>query len=165
METPRTRLPLGLCALAALIAASAAQSAAPASRSLELESRLFREAAQVDVNGATRRSLSNVSTVRSGDKLLFVIRYRNTGTAPVTGTAIVSELPPRVSIDPSQNSRIEVSLDGGHRWDRPGATFLTTTDGKLRPASGRAPTHIRVRLDRPVAPGASGQEIFRATIL
>jgi hypothetical protein len=162
MKTPAL---LTIAALGALALAPAAQSAAPHSSKLELESRFFRETAKADANGATQRGLASVSSVRSGDRLLFVIRYRNAGTAPITDGAIVSELPARVAIDPNQSDRVEVSVDGGRRWDRPGATFILSSEGRLIPAPGQTPTHVRFKLDRPVAPGASGQAMFRATLL
>lgn len=125
----------------------------------------MREVEQSDVNGGVRRALSTATTMRSGDRLLFVIRYRNVGATSLAGTAIVSALPPRLAIDPGQHSRIEVSVDGGRRWDRPGATFTSGPDGRLTPAIGQPVTHIRVKIDRRIAPGATGQEMFRATIL
>jgi len=150
------------------LAASAAQmlNAAPvAPPRLALESRVMREVEQSDVNGGVRRALSTATTMRSGDRLVFVIRYRNVGQSAVAGTSIVSPLPPRLAIDPGKHSRIEVSVDGGRRWDRPGATFASGPDGRLMPAIGQPITHIRVKIDRPIAPGATGQEMFRATIL
>lgn len=151
-----------------LLALSPAQmlSAAPVSPPhIALESRVLREVEQSDVNGGVHRALSTATTMRAGDRLVFVIRYRNIGQSAVAGTSIVSALPPRLAIDPGQHSRIEVSVDGGRRWDRPGATFTSGPDGRLTPATGQQVTHIRVKIDRPIAPGATGQEMFRATIL
>ena len=152
--------------LAPLLALAAAQPAiaAPAAP-LTLESRVFRETIEQDVNGAPTRALASAKTLRPGDRVLFVIRYRNDSSAPVAPTSIVSPLPQAVMIDPASAGNLQVSTDGGRRWDRPGATFTITPAGTLRPAPGQAVTHVRLRIDQPIAPGASGQAMFRATLL
>lgn len=161
----RMTLRLALLAAATLFPTGTMLNAAPSAPRLMLESRMFREVEKPDANGAMRLALSTVTTMRSGDRLLFVIRYHNPGAAPVTGTAIVSPLPARIAVSADQSARIEVSIDGGRRWDRPGATFVTDEHGRLKPAVGQQATHVRLRIDRAIAPGASGQEMFRATIL
>ncbi len=152
-----------MLALAATLTISTA-NAAPTSQ-LTLESRVFRETIEQDVNGAPTRALASTATLRPGDRVLFVIRYRNDSNRPVAPTSIVSPLPQPVMIDPASSGNLQVSTDGGRRWDRPGATFTITPAGTLRPASGQAATHVRVRIDQPIAPGASGQTMFRATLL
>lgn len=152
--------------LAPILACTAVQPVIAASPApLTLESRIFRETIEQDVNGAPTRALASAGTLRPGDRVLFVIRYRNDGSTPVPPTSIVSPLPQTVMIDPASAGGLQVSTDGGRRWDRPGATFTITPAGTLRPAPGQAVTHVRFRIDQPIAPGASGQAMFRATLL
>jgi uncharacterized repeat protein (TIGR01451 family) len=94
-----------------------------------------------------------VGRLEAGDEVYYTIRVSNPGKQPVTDVEIIKRLPVGLhyvagsATGPS--SVIELSTDGG-------ATFAPQRkDGDY--------THLRWRLERPIAPGATVLLRFRAT--
>lgn len=155
---PALLLPLSL----ALPACPAA--AAPAVP-LRLEGHLMVEARNSDGPRPARQVLREVPAARSGDRLLFVVRYENRGARPVQGLDLVAPVPRGVRILPDRARMVSISPDGGHSWFRPDAPFRVDGDGRLRPAPDLLPTHVRLRLPVTVAPGESGTAVYRGELL
>src|SRR6218665_2440381 len=100
-----------------------------------------------------RRVLRSPAQVRSGDRLIFLIRYRNGRGTPLRGYDFVAPVPPGVRILPDRTDAVRVSVDGGQSLSRPDAPVRIDARGQLRSADDLRPTHVRLRLDRKIAPG------------
>ena len=89
--------------------------------------------------------------VTPGDKLVFVLSYRNDGAAPATGFVVTNPIPTSVAFAGGESAGAIVSVDGGKSW------------GALAALQGRAmPTAPAVRPRPPTSPmcaGASRQPI------
>lgn len=112
-----------------------------------------------------RHVVENAPSARSGDRLLFLVRYRNGGAATLRNYAIVSPVPAGVRILTDRADQIRVSADGGRSWSRPDALFRVDASGRLKPAPDAQPTHVRLRLDHPLAPGEAGSITYRGELL
>jgi hypothetical protein len=145
----------------ALASAPASLVAQPAASAIRLASQVLVERRAADVNGAERRVLVVPGEVRSGDRLVVLLRYSNAGPRPIVARPVVLAVPATIDIVPQPG--LLVSVDGGRSWDHPGATFARTADG-LRPAAGARVTHVRFDLAGPIAPGAGGQFSYRALV-
>lgn len=119
----------------------------------------------VETADGARRTLSAPAEARSGDRLIFMIRYRNAGTRPLPGYDIVAPVPAGVQILPDRQDSLRVSADGGKNWTRPGAPFPFDKSGHLRRAEHATITHIRLRLSQTIAPGESGAVAYRGKLL
>jgi uncharacterized repeat protein (TIGR01451 family) len=133
-----------------------------------LSAQVFVEQRHEDANGARRLVLTPVRRVTSGDRLVFVLRYRNAGTRPIANYVVTNALPAGVRLDgrldASAARGIEVSADGGLHWGKPGALFARNSDGRLRPATLEQVTHVRWVAPAPIAPGATGQISYRGIV-
>ncbi len=153
-------------ALAALIPVTGtmlAMANASAQPGLDLRSQIFVERTHSDANGRESRMLSVPGQIARGDRLVFILRYRNAGRAPVGGYAVTNPVPSTLRIDPDQNAML-VSVDGGRTWGRLGTLLLPTPLGGMRRATAEDITHIRWPLFGAVAPGSGGQVSYRATV-
>lgn len=117
----------------------------------------------MDANGRERRMLTAPQKIGRGDRLVFVVRYRNEGTAPVGRFAVANPVPPAVRIDPAQTG-MQVSVDHGRNWGRWGSLSIPTPLGGVRRATPDDITHIRWMVPQPVLPGSEGQISYRATV-
>ncbi|MGK2909751.1 MAG: hypothetical protein ACSLE1_08125 [Sphingobium sp.] len=130
---------------------------------MKLVAQTFVERISTDGNGRERRMLMAPQQVGRGDRLVFVVRYRNEGTAPVGSFAVTNPVPPAVRIDPAQ-SGMQVSVDQGRNWGRLDSLFIPTPLGGVRRATPDDITHIRWMVPQPVLPGSEGQISYRATV-
>ncbi|SCW68053.1 hypothetical protein SAMN02927924_02081 [Sphingobium faniae] len=146
-----------LCVLAAL----GAPSLAVAQQAMRLDTQMFVERVQTDINGRERRILSSADRMAPGDQLIFVIHWRHTGTNPAKGAAITKAVPPGARINAS-DPRMEVSVDGGARWGRLDQLWLPTPLGGVRRAVAEDVTHVRWTLSQSALPGESGRLSYRA---
>ncbi len=141
-----------LLLLAALVAASPAMAAGP----LQVTSKVMVEAKQRAADGTTKIALVPAQRVVPGDHIVFTLAYRNTGTQPLADLVFDNPVPQGVAYRaPAANSPApELSVDG-HRYG---------TLAQLGAAGPDDVTHVRWRLARPLAPGASGTFAFQAVL-
>ncbi|MFT3966650.1 MAG: hypothetical protein QM690_12295 [Sphingobium sp.] len=111
------------------------------------------------------RTVREATEARSGDRLIFLIRYRNRGGSTLTGYDFVSPVPRGVRILPDRADSVRISVDGGRHWSRPDSPVHIDAQGKLRPSEDLNPTHVRLRLDRAIAPGETGTVAYRGLLL
>ena len=134
-----------------LVAACAAALAAPASAAgdrVELASQVYADSAG---------SLAPPRAVRSGDRLVFVLSWRNEGTGPADDFTIVNPMPPGVSFAGSDNkaeSPAFVSTDNGRSWQSV-AEVGTAPSGV---------THIKWTFARSLAAGEAGELRFQGVV-
>jgi|JI6StandDraft_1071083.scaffolds.fasta_scaffold24818_2 uncharacterized repeat protein (TIGR01451 family) len=149
----RTLLPF----LALAVAPGAAQAADP----LALRSNVFVERTEV-ADGRTRITLTEPATVTPGDRLVFVLHYRNTGNSAASGLVVTNPMHPSVAYQDADGA--QVSVDGGKSWGTLAAARVRTARGDLRPARPDDVTHIRWQLAGTLPAGGSGNLRFRGTV-
>lgn len=147
--------------IAALIAAPAA---AQSGNAVSLASDVLVERTTTDANGRTQTTLEEPSTVVPGDKLVFVLRYRNNGAQPASDFVVTNPLPEAVAFQASGDDRAEVSVDGGRNWGRLAALTIRDADGSQRAAQAGDVTHIRWAFAQPIPAGEAGRLMFRGIV-
>ncbi|MHA6722411.1 hypothetical protein [Sphingomonas sp. RS2018] len=137
-----------------------AEPLAAASGPLDVTSSVMVEQRSRAPDGTTRVTLAPAARVVPGDRVVFVVAYRNTGTQPLSNLAIVNPLPAGIAYraPAAGTAEPEVSVDG-----RSFAALAALRSGD-RAATGDDVTHVRWRLARPLAPGAQGRLAFQAVL-
>lgn len=149
---------------ATILALPLASAPALASRpAVKLAAQTFVERISTDVNGRARRVLNAPQQVGRGDRLVFVVRYRNDGAAPVAGFAVTNPVPSALRIDPAQPNML-VSVDRGRSWGPLASLSVPTPLGGIRRATPDDVTHVRWTVARAIRPGAEGTISYRATV-
>ena len=138
--------------------------AALAANNVALSSDVFVERKVEKPNGTTAVMLEEPKTVIPGDKLVFVVKYKNVGDAPATDFSVTNPLPKAVSFNGTSDGKEIVSIDGGNSWGPLSALNYTRSDGQVRPALMSDVTHIKWKFDRALSAGAEGKLVFRGTV-
>jgi hypothetical protein len=149
--------------LALLPVTALAPLPAVAQTPLALQSSVFVERVETDVNGRERRVLSAPERLNSGDRLLFLVRYRNGGSAPLRDFAVTNAVPASIRIDP-RDSAMQVSVDGGRSWGQLDRITMRTPLGGTRRATPDDVTHVRMTVKDAVAPGEGGRISYRGVV-
>ncbi len=148
----------------ALALIALAPAAAYAAGSVALKSSVFVERVATLPDGTAKVELRAADTVVPGDRLVFILTYRNETSRPVPDVVITNPVPAPVAFEGAAASVAEVSVDGGRSWGTLGTLRIQIDDGRLRPATAFDVTHIRWAIGRPVPPGATGRLSFRGTV-
>lgn len=148
---------LALFALLAPVAASAADD-------VSLTSKVFVERVKPGADGKPVTVREEPGVVTPGDRLVFVLGYRNGGAQPATGFTLTNPIPPSVAFTGSDDASAVVSVDGGKSWGLLGALKVVQADGTSRPAVAADVTHIRWSFSRPIAAGSGGELSFRGIV-
>jgi uncharacterized repeat protein (TIGR01451 family) len=148
---------LALFALLAPVAASAAQD-------VSLTTKVLVERVKTGADGKPVTVREEPGVVTPGDKLIFVLGYRNGGAQPATGFTLTNPIPPSVAFSGSDDASAVVSVDGGKSWGPLAALKVVQADGTSRPAVAADVTHIRWSCGRPIAPGTGGELSFRGIV-
>lgn len=142
-------------ALALLIAAARPAHAAPASLS---------NAAYRETEAKGDAALVPLARVMPGDRVVYVLTYRNGGDRPQTGVVISNPLPPGVEYaGPRDGAPPETSVDGGRSFGAL-AALAVERDGAARPAGMADVTALRWVLPDPVPPGGEVRLSYRARL-
>ncbi|WP_336960266.1 hypothetical protein [Sphingobium aquiterrae] len=148
--------------------AGATMARAPLPATVALDSRAYVERVSTDLNGRARRVLAAANRLAPGDRVVFVVNYRNRGDAPVRGFYVTNPVPARVRLDMMQFSAapadMQVSVDGGAHWGRLDDFTIPTPLGGTRRATSEDITHVRWGVHAPVAPGDSGRIAWRGVV-
>lgn len=139
-------------------------SAALAQSQVALTSEVFVERVTTDANGVARVALEPPGVVTPGDKLVFVLSYRNEGASPASDFAVTNPIPQSVSFTGSESAGAVYSVDGGRNWGALAALTVRNADGTSRPAAQADVTHVRWRLAQPIPAGNGGQLRFRGVV-
>lgn len=139
-------------------------SAALAQNQVALSSEVFVERTTTDASGRQSVSLLPPGVVTPGDHLVFVLNYRNNGSAPATNFTVSNPIPESVSYDRADSAGAVVSVDGGNHWGALEALTVRNPDGTSRPAAASDVTHVQWRLAQPIPAGASGSLRFRGVV-
>ena len=147
-------------ALIALLAPAAAMAA----DSVSLSSEVLVERVKPDAQGKPVTVQEKPDVVTPGDRLVFVLSYRNAGAEPATGFTVTNPIPQAVSFAGGEDSTAVVSVDGGKSWGRLAALKVAQPDGTSRAAEAGDVTHIRWSFSQPIAASASGRLSFRGVV-
>lgn len=148
---------LALLALFAPVAASAADN-------VSLTSKVFVERVKSGADGKPVTVREAPGVVVPGDRLAFVLTYRNAGAQPATGFTLTNPIPPSVAFAGTDDASAVVSVDGGKSWGALASLKVANADGTSRPAVAADVTHIRWSFDRPIAAGTGGELSFKGTV-
>ncbi len=145
-----------------ILAMQPAQAAAQVDNAVVLSSDIKVEKVIIE-NGRERRVLEVPKIVVPGDRLLFAVSYRNTGTTEVKNFVLTNPLPAGVMLAPDSADGLEVSVDAGKAWGK--LATLTVPDGKggKRQAQASDVTHVRWAL-APLKPGAADTVTFHTIV-
>lgn len=144
--------------------AMAAPAAAQTSNAVSLNSDVLVERTSTDAQGRQQVTLEEPSTVIPGDKLVFVLRYRNNGATAASDFVVTNPLPTAVAFEGAGDDRAQVSVDGGRNWGALSALNVREADGTSRPAAARDVTHIRWAFAQPIPAGEAGRLMFRGIV-
>lgn len=151
------RILLFLLALIAPAAPAAAQG-------VSLSSEVLVERAKPQADGTSAIVREKPDVVTPGDKLVFILTYRNEGSEPATGFVVTNPVPPAVRYAGTDGAPAEVSVDGGRNWGPLAALAVAAADGAQRPAEESDVTHLRWSFDRPIPAGDGGTLSFHARV-
>ena len=129
-----------------------------------LKSQVFVERIQKDDKGNSKTVLEEPNMVTPGDKLLFVLAYKNEGAAPATDFVINNPLPQAVLFTGTESKDAVMSVDGGKSWGELAKLKVKQADGSVRAALAADVTHVRWQFARPIPAGAEGKVNFRAVV-
>lgn len=149
-----------LLALFALLAPAAAMAA----DNVSLTSKVLVERVKAGADGKPVTVREEPGVVTPGDRLVFVLGYRNGGAQPATGFTLTNAIPPSVAFTGTDDTSAVVSVDGGKSWGQLAALKVAQADGTSRPAVAADVTHIRWSFGKPIAAGAGGELSFRGTV-
>jgi uncharacterized repeat protein (TIGR01451 family) len=138
--------------------------AALAQSQVALTSNVLVERTVTDANGAARTALEAPGIVTPGDRLMFVLAYRNNAATPATAFEVTNPIPDSVSFSSSESAGSVLSVDGGRTWGELGALRVRNADGTSRPATAADVTHVRWRLAQPIPAGGTGELRFRGIV-
>lgn len=148
----------------ATLAATVLMASAASAQAVAVDTRLFVETYFTGKDGAIERQLKPATTVIPGDRLVYVVTYRNTGRQPVTDFALSNPVPQHVEFAGDETAGAEMSVDGGKSWGTLARLKVANGDGMMRAARRSDVTHLRWRIAQPIAAGAEGQVTFKARL-
>src|SRR5687768_10162669 len=119
-------------AFLALITPAAASAAADA---VSLTSQVPVERVRQEADGTSRTVREEPGVVVPGDKLVFLLDYRNGGSEPASGFVVTNPIPGAVAFIGGESEGATVSVDGGKSWGALAALKFANADGTSRPAT------------------------------
>ena len=145
--------------LAALLPAQAF-----AANNVALDNNVFVERVSIDAQGKQRILLEEPKVVVPGDRLVFVLNYRNAGAQPADKFVITNPMPAAVRFADAGDTQPLVSVDGGKQWGLLAALSVAMTDGTFRAAQPADVTHVRWAFQKPIPVGGTGKLMFRGVV-
>lgn len=134
-----------------------------AAENVTLSSMVFIEKAVADRTGRNHIILEEPRTVTPGDRLVFILNYRNAGQLPASDFIVTNPLPAAVAFQGGAESA-QVSIDGGRSWGTLPALKVHEADGRWRSARPDDVTHLRWILKQAIPAGAQGKLSFRGIV-
>ncbi len=150
------------CMIAALLVANPA--VAQTANAVSLSSDVMVERTSIDANGRNQVSLEEPRVVVPGDRLVFVISYRNNGAQAASDFVVTNPMPSAVAYQSSDDATARVSIDGGRNWGALSGLLVANPDGTSRPARPEDVTHVRWAFTQPIASGQAGRLMYRGIV-
>jgi len=135
-----------------------------AANQVALDNHVFVERVSTDAEGKQRILLEEPKVVVPGDRLVFVLNYRNAGAQPADKFVVTNPMPSAVSFADAGDTRPFVSVDGGKQWGLLSDLSVPMTDGTHRAAQPADVTHIRWAFQNPIPVGGTGKLMFRGIV-
>ena len=148
----------------ALLIAPLALAPAHAAEGVTLTSQTFVEKTETGPAGKPVIVRKAPGIVTPGDKVVFVLSYRNGGARPATGFVLTNPVPSAITFTGSDDAAAVVSVDGGKTWGTLAAQKVRLPGGAFRPALASDVTHVRWPFAQAVAAGGSGQVSYRGVV-
>lgn len=150
--------------IAVLLTATAATASAAAGP-LQVTTSVLVENRVAAADGTTRVVLVKPGKVTPGDRVVFVLAYRNTGAQPLADVVLANPLPREIAYrSPSPGSPApDLSVDG-KTYGALGTLRVRGPGGGMRPAGADDVTSVRWRLANPIPAGSQGQFAFQAVL-
>ena len=139
-------------------------AAAIAEGKMALDSEILVEHVITGTDGKTRVALEPPKVVTPGDKLAFILTYRNGGAEAVTDFVLTNPVPQSVAFAGTDSSGAEFSVDGGKSWGQLVALKVAAADGTSREATNADVTHVRWKIAQAIPTGGKGQLSFRGVV-
>lgn len=135
-----------------------------AAEHVALDSSVFVERAVPAPDGKMRIVLEEPRVVTPGDRLVFILQYRNTGTQAAKDFVVTNPMPAPVAYQGTSDSVAQVSVDGGKTFASLASLKVRDADGTSRAARPEDVTHVRWALRDPIIAGAQGKLSFRGVV-
>jgi uncharacterized repeat protein (TIGR01451 family) len=148
----------------ATILMMATPAVAMAANEVSLTSTAYLQKEVVDAQGRRKIVLEDPKIVIPGNRVAFVLNYRNTGAKPATNFVITNPVPNGVTFTSADEPWAVVSVDGGAAWGALGTAKVKMPSGTLRPAQPSDVTHIRWVIKSPIPANGGGKVTFRAIV-
>ena len=129
-----------------------------------LSNNVFVERISTDAQGNRRVILEEPKVVTPGDRLVFVLNYRNASAKPAEKFVVTNPMPAAVQFAEQGDGAAQLSVDGGKSWGNLAALQVTDANGSIRPARAQDVTHIRWAFNAPIPAGATGKLMFRGIV-
>lgn len=147
-----------------LLLATLMPAQALAANQVALDNAVFVERVSTDAEGKQKILLEEPKVVVPGDRLVFVLNYRNAGAQPADKFVITNPMPSAVRFADAGDTRPLVSVDGGKQWGLLSDLSVPMTDGSRRAAQAADVTHIRWAFQNPIPVGGTGKLMFRGVV-
>jgi uncharacterized repeat protein (TIGR01451 family) len=155
---------MSMCTRLILLLAALTPGSALAANQVALDNHVFVERVSVDAEGKQRILLEEPKVVVPGDRLVFVLNYRNAGAQPADKFVVTNPMPSAVRFADAGDARPFVSVDGGKQWGLLSDLSVPTADGTRRAAQPADVTHIRWAFQNPIPVGGTGKLMFRGVV-
>lgn len=129
-----------------------------------LDSKVFVERQVTASDGKLKIVREDPKMVVPGERLLFVLNYKNEGSAPADKFVVTNPIPQSVTFVASDVAGSDVSVDGGKTWGPLASLKVKAADGSLRAAAAADVTHVRWVFAKPIPVGASGSLSFQGLV-
>lgn len=139
-------------------------SAAQAADKVALDSKVFVERQVTAADGKQTIVREDPKLVVPGEKLLFVLNYKNEGADPAENFVVTNPIPSSVTFVASGAPGADYSVDGGKSWGPLASLKVKAADGSLRPASAGDVTHVRWVFAKAIPVGGAGSLSFRGVV-
>lgn len=157
--------PMIATVLAATAAIAPPTIALAAAGPLQVTSSIMVEGRSTAADGTTRVTLVKPTKVTPGDRVIFVLAYRNTGPQALSNVVLANPLPRQIAYRAATpgTQAPEVSVDGT-TYGPLDSLRVRNLDGSARAATPADVTSVRWRLASPLAAGSQGQFAFQAVL-
>ena len=124
------------------------------------------EKVSVGPDGRTEIEREPAERVIPGDRIAYVLTYRNEGAEAAEDLVLVMPVPETMTVvaGSEEGGIADYSIDGGRTWGAFSALRVPAEEGGIRPAVADDVTHLRWTLADRLAPGEAGEVSYRATL-
>ncbi len=126
---------------------------------VELSTEMFKVVETQKENGTSKVEWISPDNIVPGDKVGYLIRFKNNGNQPAADIVLNNPVPENTTyVDNSArgaNSNIVFSVDGGKAFAQPEQLFVEV-NGKKVPATAKDYTHVRWTLQSALPAGKEG---------